>query len=87
MTTHQLATDAASGPSAFGVLVPALVIAVLLIGAFAWGSRRLVRRRPPRAPKGTAAQRADSWRTPGGEGPGAQDGVPADEEPGRPPRR
>ncbi|MEU6973776.1 DUF6479 family protein [Kitasatospora aureofaciens] len=76
MIMHSLPTTAAAGPSAAGVLVPALVIAVLLIGAFAWGSHRLLRRRPPRPAEGAAAERADSWRTPDGEGPQANEEPP-----------
>ncbi|CAM5596667.1 Secreted protein OS=Kitasatospora aureofaciens OX=1894 GN=HS99_0001100 PE=4 SV=1 [Kitasatospora aureofaciens] len=84
MIMHSLPTTAAAGPSAAGVLVPALVIAVLLIGAFAWGSHRLLRRRPPRPAEGAAAERADSWRTPDGEGPRANEEPPTG--PGRPGR-
>ncbi|MFJ9770308.1 hypothetical protein ACIRVF_03590 [Kitasatospora sp. NPDC101157] len=76
MITHSLPTTAAAGPSAAGVLVPALVIAVLLIGAFAWGSHRLLRRRPPKPAEGAAAERADSWRTPDGAGPGSHEEPP-----------
>ncbi|MFF9645741.1 hypothetical protein [Kitasatospora aureofaciens] len=88
MIMHSLPTTAAAGPSAAGVLVPALVIAVLLIGAFAWGSHRLLRRRPPRPAEGAVAERADSWRTPDGEGPHSNEEPPTGREtgPGRPGR-
>ncbi|MBD0693711.1 hypothetical protein, partial [Streptomyces sp. CBMA123] len=64
MTTQPLSAALAVSPSLPAVLLPALVVAALLIGAFAWGSHRLSRRRPPRAERGAAAGRADSWRTP-----------------------
>ncbi|MFH9352171.1 hypothetical protein [Kitasatospora sp. NPDC017646] len=86
MITHSLSAAEAAGPSAAGVLAPALVIAAVLIGAFAWGSHRLLRRRPPRPAEGAAAERADSWRTPDGEGPHSDEEPPAAPGPGRPGR-
>ncbi|MFJ6381154.1 DUF6479 family protein [Kitasatospora sp. NPDC092039] len=56
------------GPSLLAVAVPAVAIALLLIGAFAWGSRHLNRRRP-KPPRGAPAARADSWSTPDGDAP------------------
>ncbi|MEE1782609.1 DUF6479 family protein [Streptomyces sp. SP17BM10] len=83
MATQPLTTVADSSPSVLAVVVPALVVAAVLIGAFAWGSLRVARRLPPRSPRGAAAGRADSWRTPDGEGPHHHGRKPAEREPGR----
>ncbi|MFJ6772176.1 hypothetical protein ACIQOV_14625 [Kitasatospora sp. NPDC091257] len=51
------------GPALYAVAVPALALAVLLIGVFAWGSHHLNRRRPkpardtPAAPAARAGSR------------------------------
>ncbi|MFF4383587.1 DUF6479 family protein [Kitasatospora sp. NPDC001547] len=99
MATQSLLA-APDGPSLLAVAVPALAIALLLIGAFAWGSRHLNRRRP-KPPRGAPAARADSWGTPDGDGPrpsraapGGHDGHGTDDRPAQrasqraePPRR
>ncbi|WP_282204679.1 DUF6479 family protein [Kitasatospora fiedleri] len=69
-----------SGPSLLVVVIPAVIIVGLLIGAFVWGSRRRNRQRPPTSP-GPAAGRADSWSTPQDGGPD-----PDHPEPTAPPR-
>ncbi|MGW1173746.1 hypothetical protein ACWD4P_08480 [Kitasatospora sp. NPDC002543] len=79
-------TATPDGPSLIAVAVPALALAVLLIGALAWGNHHLNRRRP-RPGRGAAAARADSWRTPDGNGPRPSEREPADREEGRSPDR
>ncbi len=78
MTVDAVLAAESSGPSLLVVIIPALIIAVLLIGAFVWGSRWWNRRRPPGTP-GPAAPRADSWSTP-------EERAPEGEDPDRPGR-
>ncbi|RKE22991.1 DUF6479 family protein [Streptomyces sp. TLI_171] len=61
------------GPNVFAVLVPALIVVVLIIGAFVWGSRRVARRRVPPPQPGPAKDRAESWSTPDEERPPERD--------------
>ncbi|WP_051711650.1 hypothetical protein [Streptomyces sp. NRRL S-350] len=89
MTTQPIPAAAhVNGPSLLAIGA-ALVIAVLLIGAFAWGSHRITRRRPPRTrtAQGAAGARADSWRTPDGDGPRDPGQAPPDRAPDAAPHR
>nr|BFD95475.1 hypothetical protein KitaXyl93_68350 [Kitasatospora sp. Xyl93] len=70
----------ADGPSLFAVAVPALAIAVLLTGAFAWGNHHL-NRRAARPTRGAHAARTDSWRTPDGNAPRHDERKPAQRRP------
>ncbi|MFD8600257.1 DUF6479 family protein [Kitasatospora sp. NPDC059646] len=67
MTADLILAAESTGPSLLVVLVPALIIAALLIGAFAWGSHRRAHRRPPVTPGRPNGPRADSWTTPDDE--------------------
>ncbi|MFI8260825.1 MULTISPECIES: DUF6479 family protein [unclassified Streptomyces] len=69
---------AAEGHGALFLIFAGVVVAVLLIGAFSYGSRRSARRRAPALPaeqNPAARGREDSWQTPDGrtsdEGPRA----------------
>ncbi|MFF2543023.1 hypothetical protein ACFVUY_10715 [Kitasatospora sp. NPDC058063] len=80
------------GPALYAVAVPALALAVLLIGAFAWGSHHLNRRRPKPARDAPAspAARADSRHArhaPGPDDTHAGHRKPAGREAGRPSHR
>ncbi|MEU5388932.1 DUF6479 family protein [Kitasatospora cineracea] len=81
MTVEAVLAAESSGPSLLVVIIPALIIAVLLIGAFVWGSRWWNRRRPPGGP-GPAARGAGSWSTP--EERASAEHAPEEEDPGRP---
>ncbi|MGW7580585.1 hypothetical protein ACWGKU_14170 [Kitasatospora sp. NPDC054768] len=80
------------GPALYAVAVPALALAVLLIGVFAWGSHHLNRRRPkpardtPAAPAARAGSRR-ARHAPGPDGPHACHRKPAGREAGRPSHR
>ncbi|MEU9144987.1 DUF6479 family protein [Streptomyces sp. NPDC048349] len=67
---------AAEGQGALFLMVAGVAVAVLLIGAFWYGSRRSARREAPARPaeqNPVAQQREDSWQTPddnvGGQAP------------------
>ncbi|MFD5438386.1 hypothetical protein ACFWJ4_40290 [Kitasatospora sp. NPDC127067] len=83
------------GPALYAVAVPALALAALLIGAFAWGSHHLNRRRPkpardtpasPAAPATRAGSR-HARHASGPDGPHACRRKPAGRETGRPSHR
>ncbi|MFK0238571.1 DUF6479 family protein [Streptomyces vinaceus] len=62
-------TLAAEGQGAFFLIFAGVVLVVLLIGAFWYGSRRSARRRAPARPaeqNPVARGREDSWQTPDG---------------------
>ncbi|MFE3581125.1 DUF6479 family protein [Streptomyces vinaceus] len=60
---------AAEGQGAFFLIFAGVIVVVLLIGAFWYGSRRSARRRAPARPaeqNPVARGREDSWQTPDG---------------------
>ncbi|MFE5490645.1 DUF6479 family protein [Streptomyces virginiae] len=64
---------AAEGQGALFLILAGVVVAVLLIGAFWYGSRRAARRRAPARSvdqNPVARGREDSWQTPEDEGAG-----------------
>ncbi|MFE2547533.1 DUF6479 family protein [Streptomyces sp. NPDC059355] len=66
---------AAEGQGAFFLVFAGVVVVVLLIGAFWYGSRRSARRRLPARPaeqNPVARGREDSWQTPDAS-PGGQE--------------
>ncbi|MEU4358320.1 DUF6479 family protein [Streptomyces virginiae] len=66
---------AAEGQGALFLIFAGVVVAVLLIGAFWYGSRRAARRRPPARPADqnpVARGREDSWQTPEGDDAGGR---------------
>ncbi|MGW7449213.1 hypothetical protein [Kitasatospora sp. NPDC054795] len=80
------------GPALYAVAVPALALAALLIGVFAWGSHHLNRRRPKPARDAPAARaaRADSLaarHASGPDGTHASHRKPAGRGAGRPSHR
>lgn len=67
---------AAEGRGAFFLIFAGVLVVVLLLGAFWYGSRRSARRKAPAQPADqnpVAQRREDSWQTPddtpGGHGP------------------
>ncbi|GHE64785.1 hypothetical protein CP980_32430 [Streptomyces vinaceus] len=69
-------TLAAEGQGALFLIFAGVVVVVLLIGAFWYGSRRSARRRAPARPaeqNPVARGREDSWQTPDGS---TSDGEP-----------
>ncbi|MFE2474847.1 DUF6479 family protein [Streptomyces sp. NPDC059389] len=66
---------AAEGQGAFFLVFAGVMVVVLLIGAFWYGSRRSARRRAPAGPaeqNPVARGREDSWRTPDGDSGGRE---------------
>ncbi|MFJ7272360.1 DUF6479 family protein [Streptomyces sp. NPDC099050] len=64
---------AAEAISSLLLIIIGVAVAVLLIGAFWYGSRRSARRRAPAGPaqqNPEARARQDSWQTPDDDGPG-----------------
>ncbi|MEU9109282.1 DUF6479 family protein [Streptomyces xanthophaeus] len=65
-------TLAAEAFSSLLMIIIGVVVALLLIGAFWYGSRRSARRRAPARPaqqNPVARARQDSWETPDDDGP------------------
>ncbi|MFD9691450.1 hypothetical protein ACFXPX_20540 [Kitasatospora sp. NPDC059146] len=76
------AITAAAGVAPWpAVLLLSLLVAALLIGAFAWCGHRLARRRRLRTERGAA--RAEIWHTPDGTGPRGLGQRPDERPPGR----
>ncbi|MFI5762414.1 MULTISPECIES: DUF6479 family protein [unclassified Streptomyces] len=70
MTTEPLAAEATGS---LLLIIVGVLVAVLLTGAFWYGSRRSARRRAPARPaqqNPEARARQDSWQTPDDDGPG-----------------
>ncbi|MFI9152296.1 DUF6479 family protein [Streptomyces sp. NPDC053367] len=67
---NELMPLAASGSPSIFLIVIGIVLVLMILGAFLWGSRRAARRKSP-GPAGPTAQppaaasREDSWETPG----------------------